>query len=113
MSAESSRPSTAVAIDQDDIGGVVTSRFGPEAGVWVVAETGEVLKTSLSASDDRIDSFAVIIVEYRPDPKLGFLVPTHMSESYRRQGSLISAEATYSNFRQFQTSGRVVTDRQR
>src|SRR5436305_2889434 len=28
-----------VAIDGDDIGGVVTSRFGPEAGVWVIAET--------------------------------------------------------------------------
>ena len=30
---------TAVAIDADDIGGVVTSRFGLEAGVWVIAET--------------------------------------------------------------------------
>ena len=29
----------AVAIDADDIGGVVTSAKGPEAGVWVVAET--------------------------------------------------------------------------
>src|SRR6266513_634307 len=29
----------AVAIDNDDIGGTVTSRFGPEAGVWVIAET--------------------------------------------------------------------------
>jgi hypothetical protein len=29
----------APAIDDDDIGGVVTSRFGPEAGVWVIAET--------------------------------------------------------------------------
>src|ERR1041385_1512038 len=29
----------AVQIDGDDIGGVVTSRFGPEAGVWVIAET--------------------------------------------------------------------------
>src|SRR5438270_7443595 len=28
-----------VAIDADDIGGTVTSRFGPEAGVWVIAET--------------------------------------------------------------------------
>lgn len=28
-----------VAIDADDIGGVVTSANGPEAGVWVVAET--------------------------------------------------------------------------
>ena len=30
-----------VEIDDDDIGGVVTSRFGPEAGVWVIAETTE------------------------------------------------------------------------
>ena len=32
-------PAAAVAIDPDDIGGVVTSTRGPEAGVWVVAET--------------------------------------------------------------------------
>ena len=31
--------STAVRIDNDDIGGVVTSANGPEAGVWVIAET--------------------------------------------------------------------------
>ena len=30
-----------VAIDNDDIGGVVTSADGPEAGVWVIAETGD------------------------------------------------------------------------
>jgi hypothetical protein len=29
----------AVAIDADDIGGVVTSAAGPEGGVWVIAET--------------------------------------------------------------------------
>ena len=29
----------AVAIDADDIGGVVTGPSGPEAGVWVIAET--------------------------------------------------------------------------
>lgn len=28
-----------VAIDSDDIGGVVTGPNGPEAGVWVIAET--------------------------------------------------------------------------
>jgi hypothetical protein len=30
---------TNVSIDDDDIGGVVTSASGPEAGVWVIAET--------------------------------------------------------------------------
>jgi hypothetical protein len=31
----------AVAIDKDDIGGVVSGPNGPEAGVWVIAETSE------------------------------------------------------------------------
>src|SRR5574338_962498 len=30
-----------VPIDADDIGGVVTGPNGPEAGVWVIAETRE------------------------------------------------------------------------
>src|SRR6267378_8323586 len=30
---------TQVRIDADDIGGVVTGANGPEAGVWVIAET--------------------------------------------------------------------------
>src|SRR5215510_10060018 len=34
-------PPSAVQIDNDDIGGVVTSPRGPEAGVWVIAETTE------------------------------------------------------------------------
>lgn len=33
------QPGAAVAIDGDDIGGVVTGAAGPEAGVWVIAET--------------------------------------------------------------------------
>jgi hypothetical protein len=32
---------TTVAIDNDDIGGVVTGASGPEAGVWVIAETND------------------------------------------------------------------------
>jgi len=31
----------AIAIDDDDIAGVVTSAAGPEAGVWVIAETDD------------------------------------------------------------------------
>ena len=39
-SAQSKPPGpSAIAIDDKSIGGVVTSRFGPEAGVWVIAET--------------------------------------------------------------------------
>ena len=35
--AQAPRPS--IAVDADDIGGVVTGARGPEAGVWVIAET--------------------------------------------------------------------------
>src|SRR5581483_6341171 len=45
----------AVAIDADDIGGVVTGARGPEAGVWVIAETTD-LPTRLIkivVTDDR------------------------------------------------------------
>src|SRR3989442_16041778 len=34
-------PSGGVQIDNDDIGGMVTGKNGPEAGVWVVAETSD------------------------------------------------------------------------
>src|SRR5262245_49187688 len=33
------QPAGDVDIDADDIGGIVTSSKGPEAGVWVIAET--------------------------------------------------------------------------
>jgi len=33
------KPAAEVKIVSDDIGGVVTSSKGPEAGVWVIAET--------------------------------------------------------------------------
>jgi hypothetical protein len=36
-----SQQNVAVAIDNDDIGGLVTSSKGPEAGVWVIAETND------------------------------------------------------------------------
>ena len=34
-------PEMDVAIDPDDLGGIVTGPDGPEAGVWVIAETSE------------------------------------------------------------------------
>jgi hypothetical protein len=38
-SARAEQDANAVAIDPDDLGGVVTGPNGPEAGVWVIAET--------------------------------------------------------------------------
>jgi hypothetical protein len=48
-------PQAAVAVDNDDIGGVVTGPRGPEAGVWVVAETRETATRliKIAVTDDR------------------------------------------------------------
>lgn len=47
--------SRSVAIDADDIGGTVTSARGPEAGVWVIAETTDLPTrfTRIVVTDDR------------------------------------------------------------
>src|SRR5688572_11043179 len=47
--------SAPVPIDPDDIAGVVTSRRGPEAGVWVIAETTDTPTKfrKIVVSDDR------------------------------------------------------------
>jgi hypothetical protein len=44
-----------VAIDNDDIGGVVRRPNGPEAGVWVIAETTELPTkyTKMVVTDDQ------------------------------------------------------------
>jgi hypothetical protein len=55
MTSGAPQPAPAVPIDADDIGGVVTGPSGPEAGVWVVAETTE-LPTKFArmvVTDDR------------------------------------------------------------
>src|SRR3982074_3433442 len=46
----------AVTIDNDDIGGVVTGANGPEAGVWVIAETTDLPTryAKMVVTDDRV-----------------------------------------------------------
>ena len=48
-------PQQAIPIDPDDIGGVVTGPNGPEAGVWVIAETSDLPTryVKIVVTDDR------------------------------------------------------------
>jgi hypothetical protein len=49
------QPAATVAIDNDDLGGVVTGASGPEAGVWVIAETSDLPTrfVKIVVTDDR------------------------------------------------------------
>ena len=54
VDAPTQKSPSAIEIDNDDIAGVVTSTNGPEAGVWVVAETSdlETMFVRIVATDD-------------------------------------------------------------
>jgi len=58
---------TTVAIDDNDIGGVVTGANGPEAGVWVIAETNE-LPTKYAKMVVTDDLGRYVIPDLPPSP---------------------------------------------
>ena len=69
LAAACDTPPPSISIDDDDIGGIVASGNGPEAGVWVIAETDEL--------DAR---FARIVVT---DDEGRFVVPDLPEASYQ------------------------------
>jgi len=98
---------------------------------WIDSSDGTVLKTHMELSLEakmggtvrtspvmRVDSSASITVTYKQDPQLGLLVPDRMLETYEgpsvnrftgdEEVTKINCSATYSEFRRFQTSGRVI-----
>ena len=74
---------------------------------WIDHTTGQVLQTELITAGPR-GLRAVITVTYGFEPRLGILVPITMHESYSAGATRISAVATYSNFRRFETESRIV-----
>ena len=79
---------------------------------WVEPETGRLLRAQVKSRDVRIGVLpfdTVIWVDFRPDEKLGLLVPYEMKEEFFagrfREGT---GTARYTNYRQFKTSARIV-----
>jgi hypothetical protein len=96
----SSATPAAVAIDDDDIGGVVTSSKGPEAGVWVIAET-----------TDLPTRFARIVVT---DESGRYLIPDLPKASYdvwvRGYGLVDSARVRSASGRRLNLAATPTTD---
>ena len=67
-----------VAVDADDIGGVVTGPRGPEAGVWVIAETR--------------DTPTRLIKSVVTDDQGRYLVPDLPKAKLRRVGARLRAD---------------------
>jgi hypothetical protein len=90
---------------------LVRTPAGPDqitrGSAWLDPATGTVVKTYLNVVITPT-SQAKITVDYQIAPKLGFFVPVTMHESYERFSTRIVTTATYTNYRQFSTSARLV-----
>ena len=101
---ESSRPTFI-----QDKGADLVSR----GAMWVADADGTVVRTRLELRIPLRETVASIDVDYRRDARLDMWVPGHMHETYVQSRASIRVEsidcvATYSNFRRFETSGRII-----
>jgi hypothetical protein len=80
--------------------------------LFVEPSTGRVLRTELTLTLEKDGTQADIDVSYAMDDRLGLLVPVEMHESYgwarSRPDERIDCTAKYTDFRRFETSGRVI-----
>lgn len=94
---ERERPTLIRTPDGDDV--IAKGTF------WIEASNGRIWKTELRTGG-RVQS--TITVTYGLEPRLNLLVPLRMEESYITRETRISAVATYSNFRRFETDARII-----
>jgi len=114
----------------EQVGGVTTSKIKfeerarptfiqdgrtdlPSHGEVCVAPDGSVMRTRLQIQNaDRYIS-AFVMIDYRREASLDMLVPAKMQEVYAAGAPYerVNGVATYSNFRRFETSARIVPDR--
>jgi hypothetical protein len=92
----------------------VDGRHALSTGMIWVTSSGIVVRTRLALADPTSYFRLGMVVSFGHDVKLGAWVPVRMEETYSqsRNGGAVSEEiacsATYSNFRRFETSARIV-----
>jgi hypothetical protein len=80
--------------------------------LWIDATTGRVLQTSLELSDPSGRLHGRMTVRYGPHPRFDVLVPLEMREWYTSpSGEEVTTVATYTDFRRFETAGRLIVPR--
>jgi hypothetical protein len=80
-------------------------------GLWLTEADGAVIKSELHLAI--VGTMAAVTVDYRRDARLNMWVPSRMQETYidkvgDQEREKITCVATYSNFRRFETSARVI-----
>lgn len=93
---------------------LITGRDGlnlPVSGSLYVLPDGTLLRSELNAG---VNSYATatVSVTFQADPRLAMLVPSALEERYsteiRNRQVLIFGQASYTNYRRFETQGRII-----
>ena len=93
-------------IRRDDIDLFANGSVWADQNGRIVRTTLEIVDSGPSATGSVTGS---VTVNFRIEARLGFLVPYRMDETYlQATGQRITSTATYSNFRRFETSGRII-----
>jgi hypothetical protein len=80
--------------------------------VWIEEATGHIRQTVLEVTDRPGGLQGQMTVRYGADPKFDVLVPLEMQEIYTSAaGEQITTRASYSDFRRFETAGRIIMPR--
>ena len=74
---------------------------------WIDPGTGRILKSELDAQLQR-GLRARITATYAPVERLRMWVPVRMTERYETESHTITGEATYTNFRRFETDVKIL-----
>jgi len=77
--------------------------------LWIDDAAGQVRQTLLELTDRASGLQGTMTVRYGAHPKFDVLVPLEMKETYTSTtGEQITTRATYSDFRRFETAGRLI-----
>jgi hypothetical protein len=100
---------TRPTLIRDDTGSELISR----GAVWIDDRNGVIMRTKLEITIPLRVTIASVEVDFRHDARLDLWVPGRMHETYLQSRATMINEsidcvASYSNFRRFETSGRVV-----
>jgi len=101
-----------VTYDEREHPTIIRSPSGQSASshgsFWLDPATGAVLRSELRVSPSYgVAVDAIIVVTYKHNERFDMLLPEDMNEIYFTRGSRIEGQATYTNYRRFETDVRI------
>jgi hypothetical protein len=85
------------------------TRDAPVRGtLWIDPASGRVHRTETRVRDADTGAQAKVVADFEHDARLDMWMPSRMKEDYEGGTTRVQSSATYSRYRRFETSGRLL-----